>query len=254
MNTTNAHHFPSRTTVLAFLAAGITLAALGYGYATWRYQRPGSVQRNQNVDAWIRDPQAHAAWALEPGMRCGQAPFQVPSHGFIGYLWDDSFRIGHRHQGIDIFGGSEPGVTPVFAAYSGYLTRLDGWKASLIVRVPSDPLNPNRQIWTYYTHLAGPQGSSFISDQFPMGTSERFVTAGTLLGYQGNFSGTPGQPVGVHLHFSIVLSKPDGSFRNETIITNTLDPSPYFGIGLNANQNLGEIPTCNGIADDGTNP
>jgi murein DD-endopeptidase MepM/ murein hydrolase activator NlpD len=254
MNNTNSHRFPSPATVLALLAAGITIAALGYGYATWRYQRPGGAQRDQNVDAWIRDPQAHAAWAFEPGIRCGQAPFEVPTHGFIGYLWDDSFRIGHRHQGIDIFGGSEPGVTPVFAAYSGYLTRLEGWKASLIVRIPNDPLDANRQIWTYYTHMADPQGNSYISDLFPIGTSEKYVTAGTLLGYQGNFSGTPGQPVGVHLHFSIVLSEPDGSFRNETLISNTLDPSSYFGIGLNANQNLGEIPTCRGTVNDDANP
>ena len=48
----------------------------------------------------------------------------MPTDGFIGYLWDDSFRPGHRHQGIDIFGGGQPGDTPVYAAADGYLTRL----------------------------------------------------------------------------------------------------------------------------------
>ena len=100
------------------------------------------------------------------------------------------------------------------------------------------------QIWTYYTHLADEQGNSFVSDEFPPGTFERYVEAGTLLGYQGNYSGDPGNPVGVHLHFSIVLDDGQGNFLNELNIENTLDPSPYLGMQLNAGQNRGEIPLC----------
>jgi len=61
-----------------------------------------------------------------------------------------------------------------------------------------------------------------------------FVKAGTLLGYQGNFSGTPGSPVGVHLHFSIVRDDGFGNYLNELEIGNTLDPSPYLALPLNA--------------------
>ncbi len=50
---------------------------------------------------------------------------------------------------------------------------------------------------------------------------------GTLLGYQGNYSGGV-LPTGVHLHFSLVTSRADGSFKNEA----TLDPSPYLGMTL----------------------
>ena len=64
---------------------------------------------------------------------------------------------------------------------------------------------------------------------------EKFVKAGTLLGYQGNFSGNVGRPVGVHLHFSIVLDNGQGGYLNELEIANTLDPSPYLGRYLNAN-------------------
>jgi peptidoglycan LD-endopeptidase LytH len=65
-----------------------------------------------------------------------------------------------------------------------------------------------------------------------MGTSEKFVSQGTLIGYQGDYS--PPFPVAVQLHLSIVTSEADGSFKNEAILDNTLDPSPYFGFDMNA--------------------
>lgn len=234
-------------TFLWILVVAVILA----GLAAWLLPRTGSQPsgihsriRDSRTDAWLRNPQDHPDWPVQAGMRCGEAPFQLPTSGFIGYLWDDSFRPGHRHQGIDIFGGQPPGETAVYAAASGYLTRKPDWKASLIIRLPDDPLQAGRQIWTYYTHMATPDGSSLISSDFPPGTEEVFVEAGTLLGHQGNFSGTPGNPVGVHLHFSIVLDDGAGRFRNELDINNTLDPSPYLGINLNAHTNQDEIPLC----------
>ena len=140
-------------------------------------------------------------------------------------------RVGHRHQGIDIFGGGEVNETPVYSAYPGYLTRLPDWKSSLIIRIPDDPLHPGRQIWTYYTHMADPDGELTISVEFPPGTQEAPVEAGKLLGFQGNYSGQAGNPVGVHLHFSIVRDDGEGEFLNELEIQNTLDPSPLSGIG-----------------------
>jgi hypothetical protein len=71
-----------------------------------------------------------------------------------------------------------------------------------------------------------------------------FVPAGTLLGYQGNYSGDPNNPVGVHLHFSIVRDDGSGKFLNELKIANTLDPSLYFNMSLNANVNRDKIPVC----------
>ncbi len=159
----------------------------------------------------------------------------MPTDGLVGYLWDDSFKIGHRHQGIDIFAGTDAGVTPVYAAYDGYLTRQSDWKSTIIIRIPSDPLEPGRQIWIYYTHLADANGNSLINVDFPPGSSEVPVKAGMPLGFQGNYSGTPGSPVGVHLHFSIVKDDGNGRYLNELEINNTLDPSPYFGLTLNKN-------------------
>ena len=201
-------------------------------------------QRSSKVIQWIRNPQDHSEWAVHANQQCQDAPFLLPTDGMVGYLWGDSFRLGHTHQGIDIFSGTEAGATPVYAAYDGYLTRLPDWKSSVIIRIPDDPLQPGRQIWTYYTHLADENGASYIVEDFPAGTNELFVKAGTLLGYQGNYSGTPNNPTGVHLHFSIVLSESDGTFKNELDIKNTLDPSDYFGLPLNGKENKDTVPVC----------
>jgi len=130
------------------------------------------------------------------------------------------------------------------AAYDGYLTRLADWKSTVILRIPSDPLHPGRQIWTYYTHMANDQGDSWVAPEFPPGTTEVFVRAGSLLGSQGNYSGTAGNPTGIHLHFSIVKDDGQGGFLNELEIENTLDPSPYFNLTLNANHHPDAIPVC----------
>jgi len=90
------------------------------------------------------------------------------------------------------------GTAPFLFPTTGYVGYLWG-----------DTFQPGRQIWTYYTHMADPSGNSHISSQFPPGTTELFIPAGTLLGYQGNYSGLADNPVGVHLNFSIV--KDDGS-------------------------------------------
>jgi peptidoglycan LD-endopeptidase LytH len=227
------------------VAALLLLTGLAFLAGYWLFlSRPGAANRTRRVLAWLRAASDHPDWAVRAGQRCGQAPFLIPTDGFIGYLWDDSFRIGHRHQGIDIFGGGPVDTTPVVAAYSGYLSRQPDWKSTVIIRVPDDPLHSGRQIWTYYTHMADEQGVSLISDQFPPGVSEVWVDAGTLLGYQGDYSGDPNNPVGVHLHFSIVRDDGTGKYLNELKINNTLDPSPYLGLNLNARQSKTEIPLC----------
>jgi peptidoglycan LD-endopeptidase LytH len=230
--------------VLLFLIVGI--------YIYFRYPGLSSDhQRGLRVGDWIRDPQSHPDWSISAGQRCADAPFIFPTEGYIGFLWGDSFRPGHQHQGIDIFAPGAAGKTPVTAAYDGYLTRLPDWKSTVIIRIPQDPLQPDRQIWTYYTHMADQEGNSFIAEEFPPGTEEVFVEAGTLLGYQGNYSGDSASPVGVHLHFSIVQDDGSGHFLNELQIKNTLDPSPYFQMILNAAENQGEIPLCKPLATGG---
>jgi murein DD-endopeptidase MepM/ murein hydrolase activator NlpD len=191
-------------------------------------------------------PETFAQYTIEPGMVCGEAPFAFPTTGAVFGLWDQSYRFGHHHQGIDIFPNTTPGETAVYAAYPGFLTRLPDWKSTIIVRVPEDPLHPNRQIWVYYTHMADRDGNSFIVEDFPPGSVEVYVEAGTLLGYQGNYSGNNANPTGLHLHVSIVRDDGNGRFMNELDIENTYDPSPYFGLPLNNRQNPDEFPLCEG--------
>lgn len=222
-------------------------AAAGAAAAWWIFQQFNqSAWHFRKLRLYWEDPVLYDDWALHAGERCGDAPFLIPTSGFAAFLYNDHYRNGRRHQGVDIFGSSGPerlGQTEVVAAYDGYLTRLPEWRSSVILRVPSDPLQPDRRIWIYYTHMADQDGNSFIDPAFPSGSHEVFVPAGTLLGYQGNYSADPQNPTGMHLHFSIVLDD-NGSFRNELEFHNTLDPSPYLGVELNGTRIGKEIAVC----------
>ena len=230
----------SKRFLLLSIVVVIVIAAAGTIYYTYR----PNIGRLDKFRQWRQNPASHTDWELAAGSRCGSAPFLFPTDGFAGFLWGDSFGLRHTHQGIDVFAGTEVGLTRVVSAYPGYLTRSPDWKSAVIVRVPDDPLQPGRQIWLYYTHMADEQGNSFISSEFPAGTFEKLIEAGTLLGYQGNYSGDPNNPVGVHLHFSIVEDDGTGKFKNELDIKNTLDPSPYLGLPLNGYENLDLVPVC----------
>lgn len=181
-----------------------------------------------------RDP-ASIELPVSTGLaRCEGAPFVMPTNGWIGILYGDSIFGTVNHSGLDIFGLEGNGVTPVYAAYDGYVTRLPEWTSAVIIRHPEDPLKPERQIWTFYTHMADAAGNSYIIDQIPPGTLELPVKQGTLLGYQGDFNANSWRQIDTHLHFSIVLDDGTGRFMNETDMLNTIDPSPYLGMRLNS--------------------
>lgn len=217
--------------IIVLVAAGAAALVLAwFAYRWW----VGSGVRTARVLEYLRDPAAHADWVTRAKTHCPGAPFAFPTDGYVGYFWGDSFKPLQRHQGIDIFGNRPLGQTPVYSASDGFLTRLADWKSAVIVRVPEDPLMPGREIWLYYAHMADTQGNSFIDKEFPPGTMEKPVTMGQFLGFQGNYSGDPANPTGVHLHFSVVQDNGGGSWKNELDIANTLDPSPYLGMPLNA--------------------
>jgi hypothetical protein len=204
---------------------------------------------NTYIHRWFNDPKSRAGLTTIQRQPCPGAPFLLPSDGLIGLLYRDTdqpYNLLRRHTGLDIFGDGDPGEVPVYAAYEGYLTRLDAWKATVIIR-HDDPLHPGSTIWTYYTHMASKDGDeSYVSDQFPPGTSEVWVDQGTLLGYQGEYSGNTVAPVGMHVHISLVRSESDGSFKNESRSGNTLDPSPYFGMELTINSKPDRPIHCGG--------
>jgi murein DD-endopeptidase MepM/ murein hydrolase activator NlpD len=216
------------------------------GYTLFRqYGRTGI--HFMRLQQFWENPEKYSQWGLTAGERCGDAPFLIPTDGFVAFFWGDRYRSGAKHQGIDIFSPEGPqgiGLTPVVAVHEGYLTRLPNWRSAVIIRIPSDPLQNGRQIWAYYAHMADAEGHSFILSEFPPGSSDVFVEAGTLIGYQGNYSADPTNPTGVHLHFSIVLDDGNGRFKNELEFRNTLDPSPYLGFELNGDRIGNRIATC----------
>jgi murein DD-endopeptidase MepM/ murein hydrolase activator NlpD len=213
--------------ILSAAGSGVVIAIL--------YSRSLS-DSNDYIGAWFEHPDRRPSLTTERNEPCPGAPFLLPSSGLIGLLWNDPalpYNMLRRHSGIDIFGDGAPGRVPVVAAYPGYLTRLPDWKSTVIIR-HDDPLQLGRIIWTYYTHMAARDGeTSYVAETFAPGTSSVWVEQGTLIGYQGEYAGNSLAPIGLHLHFSIVKSEPDGSFKNEAQINNTLDPSPYLGINVN---------------------
>jgi len=223
---------------LFFLIVFVMVLAGGL-FFVW-YVRGGGSDSNSYIREWFVAPIMRPQLSTAGGIACEGAPFILPSDGFIGLLWSDPARpysVLRRHTGIDIFGDGESGTVANYAAYDGYLTRLPDWKSTVIIR-HDDPLNLGQTIWTYYTHMANDDGSqSFIVDEFPAGTTAKWIEQGTLLGYQGTYSGT-GPPIGMHLHFSIVKADNNDAFLNEALLDNTLDPSPYLGLPLN----MGDSP------------
>lgn len=216
--------------LVGLVGAGLTLAAGYIGLALYSQTQSNSVPY---IRRWFNDQDSREE--LITLQACKDAPFILPTTGFIGLLWNDPagpYTVFRRHSGIDIFGDGEPGKIPVYAAYDGYLSRLANWTSAVIIQ-HDDPLEPGRTIWTYYTHMASGDGESYIPERFPPGTAGVFVRQGDLIGYQGEYNGASVRPIGLHLHFSIVLSEPDGSFKNENDASNTLDPSPYLGMSVN---------------------
>lgn len=169
-----------------------------------------------------------------PPTACPGAPWLLPTSGILGVLWGDTrvlpYGPDHPHSGLDLFGSGRENTVPVYAVADGLLTRLPGWKSAVIIQ-HDDPLHPGEQVWTFYAHMASSTGRrSYIAAELPSGCEGVPVRAGDLLGYQGVWSGSPLRPGWMHLHFSVVRAAADGSFLNETLIENTLDPSPYLGI------------------------
>lgn len=237
---------------LAWWQKGVVLAlggvgALGAGFVALKLVSNAQSNSGAYIREWFDNYHSRQHLITARREPCPGAPFILPSDGFIGLLWNDPdgpYNIFRRHSGIDIFGHGDPGEVPVYAAYDGYLTRLPDWKSTVIIR-HDDPLRPGETIWTYYTHMASLDGEqSFIADAFPPGTTEQWVEQGTLLGYQGEYAGSALAPVGLHVHFSIVKSEPDGSFKNEAVVANTLDPSPYLGMHVNIEGKPARPITC----------
>ena len=115
---------------LFLLVVGSVLVFGGY-----RWYR-GSSNSNDFITRWLRNPAANEQLHTDALVRCGDAPFIIPSSGFIGLLWRDPaapYNSVRRHTGVDIFGRGESGSVPIYAAYDGWLTRLDNWTSTVVI-------------------------------------------------------------------------------------------------------------------------
>ena len=236
--------FAPRYRLLKLLfAAGLLLLIFWFANQAWQLLNDLRDPRSAGLLQWFSGDEAQREELLTVQREaCPGAPFILPTDGYIGLLYADPrgpYSTSAPHQGIDIFSNADPGVVPVYAAYDGYVRRETDWQSTLIMRVPEDPLQPGRQIWLYYTHMADDEGNDYIDQAFPPGTVEKFVEQGTLLGYTGNYNGGSLRNIGVHLHFSIVQDDGRGIYRNELDFNNSLDPSPYLGRAVN--YHCGEI-------------
>ena len=70
------------------------------------------------------------------------------------------------------------------------------------------------------------------------------IKQGDLIGHQGNYSGDPNNPTGLHLHLSIVKDDGEGHYMNETRLQNVYDPSPWFGFPLSGKEAPTTPPAC----------
>lgn len=138
---------------------------------------------------------------------CSGAEFYIPTTGEMNLPWkcfddenycqpyvpnpdcqpDDIFC--KPHSGIDIFGGQNPGVTPVYATYDG-VAQLSGDSA---VRINHSA--PYSGYFSYSTHMATEDGG--YQDFRTVDHGELVVAGDTQIGSQGNYN----TPL-VHLHIS----------------------------------------------------
>ncbi len=207
----------------------------------------------QTVEETIADiplgdllPRRPADLATQQRESCPDAPFLVPSAGYVGLYYNDPSRPysqSRRHQGVDLF-VRDVGTVPVYAVADGYISHPSYWQSAVIQRIPSDPLNPGQQIWVYYTHMADADGNDFIEPAFDYGASEVWAEQGTLIGYIGDYDGNQPSRIVPHLHVSIVRDDGFGRYLNELDIANTLDPSPYFGVDVGWGSDNNNLPYC----------
>ncbi len=235
------------------IAAPILLFLVGW--TLLQRQPPTGIQSNPRSETNENTTANNRSWlpfgridlATQQRENCANAPFLIPTEGYIGLYYNDPSRPYNQtrpHQGVDIFIDEAPGTVPVYAVYDGYISHRWEWQSAVIQRIPSDPLNPGQQIWVYYTHMADEYGNDFIEPAFDYGANEVFVEKGTLLGYVGNYDGNVPSRIHPHLHLSIVKDDGWGTYLNELEIANTLDPSPYLGLAVGYQSAEINNPNC----------
>ncbi len=135
--------------------------------------------------------------------RCPDTPWQIPTEGQMGLFW--------YNRQLLLMGSGYSGEIPVYAIADGLLYQFPGWETSVAIR-HEDPFDAGKIIWSFYGDLAPAFNAenSFIEDRF-VGAQGEPVSAGELIGYQGNWLGSEHQ-TWVHLRFALLPADADGGF------------------------------------------
>src|SRR5437016_8622283 len=67
----------------------------------------------EQLDRYFNDPSSRAAVISDMATPCPNAPFRLPSVGFVGFLYADPtapYTLFNVHTGIDIFGDGNLGT------------------------------------------------------------------------------------------------------------------------------------------------
>jgi hypothetical protein len=165
---------------------------------------------------------------------CPGASFYIPAEGslmtpygcWIEAPWCSSYNpnasnsyFHSPHRGLDIgpigsnlYGNGTPGVIDIYAPADGFV----GSTSSQSVFIN----HPGPNVSTYYAHMRDSStGASYV--YITPGTN--VVGGQTVLGKMGNWSGTLGQPLETHLHFSILRYGGSDAYYSDA-----QDPTPFL--------------------------
>ena len=134
---------------------------------------------------------------------CLGVPWQIPTEAHMGLFW--------YNRQLLMMGAGRSGEIPVYAVADGLLFQFPEWKTSVAIQ-HDDPFNPGKKLWSFYGDLAPAFDSenAYIVDHF-IGLKGVRVSAGDLIGYQGQWLGTS-QQTWVHVRFALLPAEEDGRF------------------------------------------
>lgn len=134
---------------------------------------------------------------------CLGAPWQLPTDAHMGMFW--------YNRQLLMMGAGHSGHVPVYAVADGVLYQFPEWKTSVAIQ-HDDPFKPGKKLWSFYGDLAPAfdAENAYIVDHL-IGLKGVTVRAGDLIGYQGQWLG-PSQQTWVHVRFTLLPAKEDGSF------------------------------------------
>ncbi len=164
--------------------------------------------------------------------KCANAPWRLPTDAQFGLRWTTD-----THP-LQFLGRGAPGKVPVVAVADGLLTRRADWDHFVAVQ-HDDPLKPGKKIWTVYSGMASEQGvTSYISANFPKGTSAKPIKKGEVLGQQGMYAGNP-DSLWLNVTFAVAAAAPNGDLPDTepgALLQSAIDATPYLGLTLEPGQ------------------